>query len=163
MPSERYFGDDVSLSSFTEEDGSTSLTLAKAKSAIARAEADHQELYAPGSIKRQDVMRREIAVIVELEAVEFNEDIVQYWLDGQGSTSTTIVDDVHVQTYSATLVHAMTDHTGATGDEYLKAVVTGIHFPEMPMIVANEGEFSAKSLTGRGKAVTFTKETGALP
>lgn len=150
----------MTIDTFQEEDGSSSLTAAKAKSGTVRAEADHQELYAPGSITREDVMRREMAVIVELEFVEFNEDIAQYWLDGQGSTSTTITDDVHVQTFKVILEHAMTDNTGGTSDEYLKADVTGVHFPEMPLILANESEYSAKSLTGRGKAVTFTKETG---
>lgn len=163
MPSEFYFGDDAVIQTFTEEDGSTSLTFAKAKSALARAEAEHEELFAPGSVTRQEVMRREIAVIVEFEAVQFNEDIAQYWLDGQGTSSTTITDDVHVQTYQATLLSPMTDHTGATSDEFLKAVVSGIHFPDMPLINLAEGEYSRKSLTGRGSAVTFTKETGALP
>lgn len=161
MPTDLYFGDDITIATFQEADGSTSLTAGKARSGNVRAEADHVELFTTDSITRDEVKRRELVVIVELEFVEFNEDIVQYWLDGTGSTSTTINDDSAVQEYDITLEQLMTDHTGSSGDEKLKAAVTGVHFPEMPMIDFSEGEYSAKSLTGRGDAITLTKESVA--
>ncbi len=158
MPTDTYFGDDVTLTFETQ--GGTSLTAGKARSASIRAEADHVELFTTDSITRDEVKRREVSIIVELEFVQFNEDIAQRWLAGdETTTSTTLTDSSDVALFKVTVEHLMTDHTGSTGDESLKAVVSNVDFPEMPLINAQEGEYSVKSLTGRGDGVTFTLET----
>ncbi len=155
MPTEIYFGDDVTISAQIDGNG---VTIGKARSAMVRAEADHVELFTTASVTRDEVKRREVSIIVELEFVQFNEDIAQYWLSGDGTTtSTTLTDDTNVATFQVTIEHLMTDHTGSTGDESLKAVIDNVHFPEMPLINAQEGEYAVKSLTGRGDGVTFTK------
>ena len=157
MPTDRFYGDDVEL---TVEINSTTLTAGKARSITVEAVAEHVELLTPEDVSFIDVKRRDVAVQVDLEFVEFNEDIAQYWLQGDGSsTSTTINNDSNVAQFDITCEVDMTDHTGETGDESLKAVVNGVHYENMPLIDTTEGEYATKSLSGgRGNAVTFTKE-----
>jgi len=160
MPSNRYFGDDIAT--FRIEIDSTELTAGKVRNVSIRGEANHNELFTPESVTRDDVKRREVAVVVEMTLVEFNEEIAQYWLDGSGSnTSTSVNDDSNVAEYSVTLEQNMTDHTDSSGDESLKAVVDNVHFEEMPLIDLAEGEYNEHDLTGRGDGVELTKEAVA--
>lgn len=160
MPTNRYFGDDIAT--FKVEINSTEITAGKVRDVSIRAEADHTELFTTDSVTRDDVKRREVAAVVEFTIVEFNEELAQYWLSGDGSgTSTTVTDDTNVAEYTVTVEQNMTDHTGSSGDESLKAVVDNVHFEEMPLIDLAEGEFNEHDLSGRGDGVTLTKESVA--
>jgi len=158
MPTNRFFGDDIAT--FKVEINSTTVTAGKVRDVSIRAEADHVELFTTDSVTRDDVKRREVAVICEFTVVEFNEEVAQYWLDGSGSsTSTTVSDDTNVAEYTVTVEQNMTDHTNTAGDESLKAVVDNVHFDEMPLIDLAEGEYNEHDLSGRGDGVTLTKES----
>jgi hypothetical protein len=160
MPSNRYYGDDIAT--FKIEIDSTELTAGKVRNVSIMGEASHNELFTSDQVTREDVKRREVAVVVEMTIVEFNEELAQYWLDGSGSAqSTTVVDDSNVAEYTVTLEQNMTDHTGSSGDESLKAVVDNVHFEEMPLIDLAEGEYNEHDISGRGDGVTLTKETVA--
>lgn len=161
MPTERYFGDDMTLT-FQTEANSNSLTAAKLRGVTITVTANHQEFYSADSVKREDVKRRELAVEVEIEYAQFNEDVAQYWLQGDDSTTSTSINDTSdVTLFNLTGEVNQTDHTGSSGDESLKAVVSEIHFEEMPVFDSQEGEYLAQNLTGRGSDVTLTKETVA--
>jgi hypothetical protein len=157
MPTNRYYGNDIAT--FKVEIGGTEVTAGKVKDVSITGEAEHDELFSADSVTRDDVKRREVAVVVEFTIVEFNEELAQYWLNGSSSTSTTVTDDTNVAEFDVTLEQNMTDHTGSSGDESLKAVVDNVHFSEMPIIDLAEGEYNEHSLSGRGDGVTLTKES----
>jgi len=159
MPTNRYWGDDIAT--FKVEIDGTEVTAGKVRDVSIRGEAEHTELFTTDSVTRDDVKRREVAVTVEMTIVEFNEELAQYWLDGTGSTSDTVNDTSDVAEFDVTVEQNMTDHTGSTGDESLKAAVDNVHFPEMPLIDLAEGEFNEHDLSGRGDGVTLTKEAVA--
>lgn len=161
MPTDRFYGDDIAT--FKVEIGSspTTVTAGKVKDASIMGEAEHNELFTTDSVTRDDVKRREVAVTVEFTVVEFNEELAQYWLSGSSSTSTTVTDDSAVAEFDVTLEQNMTDHTGSSGDESLKAVVSNVHFPEIPIIDLAEGEYNQHQLSGRGDGVTLTLESVA--
>lgn len=159
MPTDRYYFDEGTL---TIEINGTSLTAAHVRNVTITPAADHNRFYGPDSIKRQEVKRSNFRVNVELTLGEFNEDLVQYWLQGDASTtSTTINDDNNVAEFTVTAEQNMTDHTNTSGDESLKAVVSNVDFPEMPAIDGTENEYMDRPLTGEGDDVTFTKEVVA--
>lgn len=166
MPSNRFFGDDIAT--FKVEIDGTEITAGKVKDATITAVADHVKLFSPDdssssdtTVTRDEVKRREVEVEVEFTIVQFNEELAQYWLNGGGSTSTTITDTTDVAEFDVTLEQNMTDHTGTTDDESLKAVVDNVEFPEMPLLDLAEGEYNEHQLSGTGDGVTLTKETVA--
>jgi hypothetical protein len=159
MPSNRYYGDDIAT--FKVEIGSTELVAGKVRNVSIMGEASHNELFTTDQVTREDVKRREVAVAVEMTIVEFNEELAQYWLAGSDSPSTTIVDDSNVAEFDITLEQNMTDHTGSSGDESLRAAVDNAHFEEMPFVDLAEGEYNEHDISGRGDGVTLTKETVA--
>ena len=55
----------------------------------------------------------------------------------------------------------MTDHTGSSGDESLRAAVDNVHFEELPLIDLAEGEYNEHDLSGRGDGVELTREAVA--
>lgn len=159
MPTNRYYGGDIAT--FTVKINSTDLTAGAVTDVSIRGEAEHTEFYDPESVTRDDVMRSEVAVVVEFTIREFDEALAQYWLDGSGSsTSSTVVEDSNVAEFtSITFEQQMTDHTGSAGDESLKAVVDNVHFSEMPILDMAQGDYNEHSLTGRGDGVTVTLES----
>ena len=157
MPTNRFFGGDIAT--FKVEISGTTVTAGAVTDVSIRGEADHTEFFDPENVTRDDVKRSEVAVIVEMTIREFNEELAQYWLNGTSSTSTTVTEDSNVAEYTITLEQNMTDHTGSSGDESLKAVVDNVHFEEMPLIDLAEGEYNEHDISGRGDGVTLTKET----
>lgn len=161
MPTDRYYGDDMTLSIDTETN-TNSITVAKLRQVTIRVEAEHVELFTADEVTFQEVKRREVVPIVEAEYVEFNEDFVQYWLQGDDSTTaTTITNTSDVTTFSITGEVNMTDHTNTTGDESLQAVVDGAHTDEALVFDSQEGEYLSHNVTFRGNAITVTKEAVA--
>lgn len=157
MPTNRYFFDEGTFS--MDIDGTT-ITVGHARNITITPAADHNRFYGPDSITRQDVKRHSFRVNVEVEIAEFTEDMVQYWLQGDGSTtSTTIIDSNNVVEFDLTAEQNMTDHTGSSGDESLKAIVSNVDFPEMPAIDGTENEYMSRQLSGEGDGITFTKES----
>jgi hypothetical protein len=160
MSSNRYFGDDIAT--FSVEIDSTTVTAGKVKDVSITASGEHTNLFSADSVKRQEVKRSEVTIDVEFTVVEFNEELAQYWLQGDSSTtSTNINDDSNVAQFDVTIEQNMTDHSGESGDESLKAVVNGVDFPEMPILELAEGEFNEHSFSGTGTGVTVTKESVA--
>jgi len=160
MSSNRYFGDDIAT--FSVEIDGTSVTAGKVKDVSIVVVGEHTNLFTADSVKREEVKRSEVTVDVEFTIVEFNEELAQYWLQGDGSTtSDTITDDSNVAQFDITVEQNMTDHTGESGDESLKADVSGVDFPEMPVLELAEGEFNEHTLSGTGDGVTVTKEAVA--
>jgi hypothetical protein len=157
MPTDRYYGDDIAT--FSVDINGTTVTAGKVRNVSIQGEANHTELFTTASVTRHDVKRREVAVVVEFTIVEFNEELAQYWLDGSTAQSTTVVDDSNVAEFDVTIEQNMTDHTGSSGDESLKAVVDNVHFEEMPILDLAEGEFNEHDLSGRGDGVTLTKQS----
>lgn len=155
MTSNRYYGDEATLS---VDINGTDVTVGEARGVTLTPAADHNEFYGPDSVEWQDVKRSRARVDVEIEIAEFNKEFVQYWLQGGGvggdTLSTTLVDGNDVALYNITAEQPMTD--GSTGStDSIKHVVNETHFPEMPSIDFSEGEYSAKSLTGRAKTGSF--------
>jgi hypothetical protein len=160
MPTNRYFGDDIAT--FSVDIDGTTVTAGKVKDVSIVASGEHTNLFSADSVKRTEVKRSEVTVDIEFTIVEFNEELAQYWLQGDSSTtSTTINDDSNVAQFDVTVEQNMTDHDGSSGDESLKAVVDGVDFPEMPILELAEGEFNEHSLSGTGTGVTVTKESVA--
>lgn len=159
MPTDRFFGDDIA--NFLVDINGTTITAGKVRDVSIMGTADHVELFTGDSVNRSEVKRREVGIDVEMTLVEFNEELGQYWLQGSDSTSTTINDDSNVAEFNITVEQDMTDHTGASGDESLKAVVNNTHFEEMPLLNLAEGEYNEHELSGSGDAVTLTKESVA--
>lgn len=160
MSTNRYYGDDIA--DFKVEINSTELTAGAVTDVSIVGTAEHDELFDPENVTRSEVKRREVSVNVEFTVREFNEELAQYWLNGDGSTtSTTVTNTSDVAEFDVTFEQNMTDHDGSTGDESLKAVVDNVHFPEMPILDMAQGEFNEHSLSGRGDGVTLTKEAVA--
>lgn len=161
MPTNRFFGDDMTLSIETQSNANA-LTVAKLRGVTIRAEAEHIEFFSADEVTFQDVKRREVVVIAEVEYAEFAESFAQYWLQGDDSTtSTTITNSSDATQYKITGEVDMTDHTESSGDESLKAVVENAHTEEALMFDSQEGEYLAHNATFRGSAITFTKEAVA--
>lgn len=152
MPTNRYYGGDIAL--FKVEINSTEVVAGAVTEVSITAEAEHDELFDPEKVTRDEVKRREVAVNVEFTIREFNEEIAQYWLDGTGSTSTTVNNSADVAEYTITLEQTMTG-----GANKLKAIVDNVHFSEMPLLDMAQGEFNEHSLSGRGDGVTLTNVT----
>lgn len=159
MPTNRYYGDDIAT--FDVTINSTTLTAGVVTECSIRLEEEHDELFDPEEISFDQVKRREAAIVVEFNVKEFDEAIAQYCLQGDStSTSTTLTNTSDVAQFdSITLEQNMTDHTGAAGDESLKAVVDNVHFSEVPILDIAQGEFVEHSWSGRGDGVELTKET----
>ena len=157
MTTNRYFFDE---GTFIADINGTDVTVGEARSISITPSAEHNEFYGPDSIKRQDVKRHTFGVDVEVEIAEFDEDWVQYWLNGGGvggdTKATTINDTNDVALFNLTAEQPMTD--GSIGSDSLKAVVNETHFPEMPAIDGTENEYSSRTMTGSAAEITFTKQ-----
>lgn len=157
MASNRYFGDDIAT--FSVEINGTSVTAGKVKDVSITVSGEHTNLFSADSVKRTDVKRSEVTVDVEFTIVEFNHELAAYWLEGSDSadtsTATTINDDSNVATFDITVEQDMTEPGTDSGDpQGLKADVTEVDFPELPVIELAEGEFNEHSISGTGTGVS---------
>lgn len=155
MPSKRYYGDEGTLSATIN---GTTVDVAEARGVTVTPAADHNEFYGPDDIERQDVKRSNFRVDVEIEIAEFDDDFVQYWLQGGGTTDDTKATTPQ-NTHNVTQFQVTAEEQQTSGDFKLKAVVNETHFPEMPAIDFAEGEYSTRSMTGTGSGITFTNES----
>lgn len=144
-----YYGNEMSLTVKTSSGTSLSVGVLKDVSIIPGVEVD--ELYGADSIKRQSVKQREFSVQVTVGVASYDVTMIQEWLGGSGSSSTSIVDTADPAQFN--VIGQVTPDGGSTD---LKGDVSGVVFPEMPVFEASEGEFVTENIEGMGKNVTVT-------
>jgi len=157
MPSDRYYGDDIT--EFQIEINGSTITAGAVTDVSIRGEAEHDELFDPEDVSFSEVKRREVAVIVEFTIREFDEELVQYWLGGGNSASSSVAQTSDVARYDIIFEQRATDHSGTTGDVSLRASVEGFHVSDMPLLEMTQGEYNEHDVSGRANNVTLTKET----
>lgn len=160
MPSDLFYFDEGTL---TVTVNGTDITAAEARGITMTPAADHNRFTGPDSILVQEKKRSNFRVDVEMEIAEFDEVMLQTWLQGNATpdaqagvttTSTTVNDDHGVADFNVTAEQPMT-----SGDYKLKAVAVDTDFPEMPAIDGTEGEYSTRQLTGQANEIVFTNES----
>jgi hypothetical protein len=147
-----YYGNDMTLSIQTE--GGTSIPVGVLKDVEVIAATEHDELYGADSTKRQTVKQREFGVDWSAGFASMDMALIQEWLGGSGSSSTSFVDTSDPQLFK--IIGEVTPDGGSTNK---KAVVDNANIPDMPVISVTEGEFETTELEGRASDITATGPT----
>jgi len=158
MSTNRYFGDDIATFSVVLQDGTsdgTPVVAAGVKDVTITGSGEHTNLFTAQSVKRQEVKRSEVTFDVEFTIVEFNNELAAYWLSGGDETvdpstsPVSLADTTDVAKFDATVEQDSTD-----GNATLKADISGMDIPEIPILELAEGEFNEHSYSGTADDVT---------
>jgi hypothetical protein len=152
MAEDPYFFDGFTTLDLTETDSDTSLPVAGITGVTIIPNVSMEQLYTGDSAKIEAQQQHEYAVDVGIEYAKWDQDasVVQQWLaGGGGSTATSWTDTNDPQKFE---INAVWDSVG--GDRTLDTTVTGITFPEMPVVDSSMGEYLSRDLSGTGEDLT---------
>lgn len=151
MPDAYVLDDYTTLDLTTNDQTSTATPVAGIQGVTIVPAVSIEQLYTADSIKIEEQKQFEAAVNVEVEYSLWDEDasVVQQWLGGAGSSATSLTDSSDPQKFD---ISGTFDSVG--GDRTLDVTVTGITFPEMPIIDTERGEFVSRNLSGTGEDIT---------
>jgi hypothetical protein len=150
MAAERYFGDSMTVTIDTEDTSPVSVPVGSLQQVQIIANAEHVELTSADTTKRDDVAKRNFGVDVTVGVAAFDMTIVEEWLGGDGSSSSSYTDDNSVALF--TVAGSVTGSDGTTHT----ATVDGVYFPQMPIIDAQEGQWVRHNVQGDGADVTIS-------
>lgn len=159
MPNKIYYHDEGTL---TATVNGTNIDVAEVRGVTMTPQAEHNRFYGPDSIQYQEVKRSQFQVGVDIEYAQFDEDFVQWWLDGTAgptgtagaSKSTQINDTNNVAQFNITA-----DQPMGSGDFKLTNIATDVDFPEIPAIDTTEGEYASHSVSGTAKGIVHRNES----
>lgn len=150
MANEAYsLQDYTTLDLETSQDTPTSTPVAGVTNVEITPTVSIERLYTGDTIKIEDQLQHEFQVPVTIEYMKFDPVIAEQWLGGEGGTSAnSMTDTSKPQKYSLTGDFESRDGTT------LSIEVSGITFPEMPLIAAANGEYAQWGLEGTGEDIT---------
>lgn len=135
--------------------GANVLTVGVLQDVTVKPTLEHVELYGAGSIKREDVARRKLAVEVAAKAGRFHPNIEGYIMgtqnagkDIEGAVSAANTQGVITDSNTVTLFQLTGTLTGKNGEIY-KARAKNVYF-EPPQWGGSAGEYVALDLKGKG-------------
>lgn len=132
-----------------EKSGGTTDYAAGIKGATIEAEYQTLErLYTADSTQIEAQKQAEAHVPVELNYVKFDPEFAKEWLGGSGSSATSLTDTSDPQKYKLT-----GDFDNADGSTQINIEVTGITFPNIPLLDGSQDEFVEWSLSGSGENI----------
>ena len=146
MPS-AYWLDDATLD--LETDDGTAVPVAGIQDVEVVAAVDIVTLFTADSIKPEAKKQQEFEPSVNIGFSKFDPAIVEEWLGGAGASAASMADTSNPQMFT---IDGTFEAVG--GDESFEATVTGITFPEMPIIQASRGEFVQWDLSGDAMDIT---------
>lgn len=149
MAAENYFADTMTATIQTEDAVPVSIPVGSLKQVTVTVEAEHVELTSADTILREDVAKRNLNVSVNAGVAAFDTTIVQEWLGGDGPAATSPVDDNSVATFE--LVGTITSSDGTT----IQATVSGLYFPSLPVMDAQEGNWVQHNYEGDGATISL--------
>ena len=157
MAETTFFGNRGKLYLVNDPDGTPdSDEIAILKGVEVTVQAEHQELYGMGSIKRQAVARHTAKVEVKIKSAKFDPAMAtglglayKSILDGDASGALTITDTNTVALFDLRLYAKGTGETN-----YLKVTVSDVYFPDIPFPLP-ENDWVVFELSGTGSDVTF--------
>lgn len=153
MASDRWFGNNAELSLETSD--GTSIAVGALQGVSFVASAEHIALWSMGTNFRVDVRKHQHTVPVEASLAAIDIALIQQWLSGDGETvDGTWEDTTEVRQFTLTGEFAPAD--GGTSHE---GVVTGVYFPEMPIMDAEMGAWVTHDLSGEGASVVFKEKS----
>jgi hypothetical protein len=150
MAAENWFADTMTATVETEDSSPVSVPVGSFKQVTISAEADHVELYSADTIEREQVNKRAFKVNVNAGVAAFDNTFIEEWLGGDGPSSTSLTDDNSVATFD--LEGSITSAAGTT----YTATVTGLYFPTLPIMDAQEGAWVQHNYQGTGSAVSIS-------
>lgn len=151
MASNRYFGDDMTLSIETEDDVPVTAPVASLQQVTVTPSFNMVELYSADTTKRQDVKQNQFSVSVDIGVSSWDVVLLTEWMGGDGAAASTPADTTDPATFTVT--GAVSPSGGGTD---LEAVVTGVTFGEMPVMDAQTDSFIQKNFSGDGADITVT-------
>lgn len=151
MASNRYFGDDMTLSIATEDATPVTAPVASLQQVTITPSYNVVEHYSADTVKREDVKQNQFSVSVDIGVSSWDVVLLTEWLGGDGLASSTAADTTDPATF--TVEGAVTPSGGGTD---LEAVVTGVTFGEMPVMDAQTDNFIQKNFSGDGADITVT-------
>lgn len=149
MAAENYFADTMTATVQTEDTTPVQIPVGSLKQVTVTVEAEHVELTSADTILREDVAKRNLNVSVNAGVAAFDSTIVREWLGGEGAAANSPVDDNSVAKFQ--LVGSITSSNGNT----IQATVTGLYFPSLPVMDAQEGQWVQHNYEGDGKTITI--------
>jgi hypothetical protein len=108
-----------------------------------------EQLYTADSIKIEQQQQHEFSVDVAIGFSKWDDEVVNEWLGGPGTTATSMTDQSDPQKYKVS-----STVESVNGTETYNIEVTGITFEDMPIIDASRGEFIQWDLDGTGEDLT---------
>ena len=158
MTAKHYFGNRMAL---VVNDGSDH-TMAALHGAEFTVSAEHIEAYSMDSIERDDVARVKVKVDVKVKYAKFDPVVASWWQMGILSGTAGTMTGATVDTNSVALfdIEGLLKDGAATDYTDLKAVVSDVYFPSMPLVIS-ENQWVQMDLSGVGKSVTFSNPTRA--
>ena len=155
MVDKHYFGNRMTL-----KVGST--TIAALHGVEITTSAEHIEAYSMDSVFRDDVARVKMKVDVKVKYAKFDPTVTTWWQMGILSGTAGTMTGATVDTNSVALfdIEGLLKDGAATDYTDLKAVVSDVYFPSMPLVIS-ENQWVQMDLSGVGKSVTFSNPTRA--
>lgn len=147
--SQIYQLNDYETLDLTEASGDTATPVAGIQGVTAIPSASLESLYTGDSSKRADTFQHEFNVQVEINYAFFDGAVVEHWLGGSGSSGGSWTDTSDPQDFEIT-----GDFRSRDGSNALEFTITGINFPEMPILDISRGEYAQWDLSGEGDDVT---------
>lgn len=152
MAAENFFSDTMSATTFeTEDSAPVTIPVGSLKQVTITVEAEHIELTSADTILREDVAKRNLNVSVNAGVAAFDDTIIQEWLGGDGTAATSPTDDNSVATFQ--LQGQVT--SSASSPSTIDATVTGLYFPSLPVMDAQEGQWITHNYQGDGKTISL--------
>lgn len=147
---EVYTLNDWTTLDLAEQDGDTSMAVAAIHNVSITLSMDRETLFTADSVKPLDKMHHSGVVPVEIEFARFTGDYVEQVLDGAGGqTATSWTDTSDPQLFDLDFTIPSRD-----GSQEASVTVTGIDFPELPILELSENEYAAWNLSGEGMDIT---------
>ena len=149
MAEENYFGDSMTAT-LTDADAATTVPVGSLQQVQITVTADHVELDSADTILREDVAKRNLNVDVLVGVAAFDMTLVESWLGGETTTSSSPTDTNTVAKFD--VVGTITSPGGTTHT----ATVEDVYFPSVPIMDAQTGQWIQHNFEGDGKTVTLS-------
>lgn len=150
MAAEKYFADSMTAAIQTEDGSPISIPVGSLKQVTITVDAEHVELTSADTILREAVAKRNLSVPVTAGVAAFDPVIIQEWLGGSGTAASSPTDDNTVAEFQ--IVGSITSESATT----ITATVTGLYFPSLPVMDAQEGQWIQHNYEGDGKTISIS-------
>ena len=125
--------------------GTDDVTVAAVRNVTITANVEIDELWSADKGTVEELKQREFTCDVEIEYARFDSDVVEEWMGGDGTTSTSWADNSDPQEFELTFEVDATD-----AGETLEVTVDRIVFDELPIFDGSHDDWATWDLSGTG-------------